>query len=168
MNRHATTIATLVGPSLVLAFVVIGQPACSDPWEGYPSGNGEDELHEGQHSSTCDGFKAVAEGGYRISRHADFSTSDFDFTTQDTLHLEVCSSTIDVSAMKKRDLEVKAQDVKVKTRLVNDGEIFQGAVELSPFAMLVGNQRGEVKVKLEDEVGEKWELSFPITLSPPP
>jgi len=97
-----------------------------------------------------------------LSKNADFSTDDRDYTTADTLYIKVFSENIDHSQMKKTEWEIKVDKIKFKGNLTNNGNgTFTTSISLNHFRA----GTGKVTIKLEDKNKNKFEVKDkPITI----
>ncbi|MBA7655754.1 hypothetical protein ES703_63663 [subsurface metagenome] len=94
-----------------------------------------------------------------LSKNADFSTDDRDYTTTDTLYIKAFSENIDHSQMKKAEWTFKVNKTELKGNLTNNGDgTFTTSVSLDRFR--AGD--GKVTIKLEDQNRNKFEVKYEL------
>ena len=94
--------------------------------------------------------------GFILSKNADFSTDDREFTITDTLYIKIYSDVVDFNNIKKKEYKVEDSGRnKIKGNLTNhfDGT-YTASVSLSDLAL----GTGKVNIKIEDSGRKKYEV----------
>ena len=126
--------------------------------------NNEGVLSDEASGTTEECTELVGED-YKLSKNADFSTEDCNYSMDDTIYMKIWSDRVDYDNLNKAEYEIKVEGVRIKGVLTYnspDGSYTASAqMNLLP---LTGN--GTVKLKLEDNSRVKYEVrDIPITLT---
>jgi len=109
---------------------------------------------------------AFAGGALTLSKQANFSTSDYNFTRQDVLHIRVVEASLDFNDIKDNEFRLKpdsgGDDVEGSFTNHLNGT-FTAKVQLS---MLSGSEtQWEVRVKIKDDGGNEFEERVSIVIA---
>lgn len=92
----------------------------------------------------------VPDRNARVSKYADFSTTNENFETIDIVYLEAWDPDIDFSQMKKAQYTFQVATFSDTGNLENREGIFYGAIDLSRYPIQGAPKEGEIRIELED------------------